>query len=128
VNEALDGLLMVGLSTCDGASGHKMAMWETGAPPFGLLFAHAGPGSWPDLAIGFAAFYHRFIHKDSGFSKSVEAMKAASGSDQFKIAFGPMVQAEWTEYFKQATSRRITEDASRFVTERAAQAGPTPPS
>jgi hypothetical protein len=112
-NEALKGLLIVGLSACDGASARQMAMWESGPPPFGLLFGHEGDGSWSDLAIGFAAFYHRFIHKNTGLAKSLEAMKMASGSDKFTVLCGPKIQADWTEYFEKRQAGLSHEDAMR---------------
>jgi len=99
INEALNGLLIVGLSSCHGSSGLRMAAWETGPRPFGLLFGHHGEASWSDLALGFAVFYHRFICINSGLAKSLDAMRAASGSDNFQVWWGPGVQQGWTEYW-----------------------------
>jgi hypothetical protein len=83
VNQALNGHLLFALSSCHGEAGYRMAMHESEALPFAIMYSHRGAGDWSDLAIGFAAFYHRLITKNSGFWKPLEAAKAASGSDNF---------------------------------------------
>ena len=75
--------LLFALSSCQGEARYRMAMHESEALPFAIMYSHRGPGDWSDLAIGFAAIYPRLITKNSGLWKPVEAARAASGSEHF---------------------------------------------
>jgi hypothetical protein len=112
VNQALNGKLLFALSSCYGESGYRMAMHESEPLPFAIMYSHRSPGDWSDLAIGFAAFYHRLITKNSGLWQPLQAAKAASGSDNFTAWLGPQVKSTWTEYYRRRQAGMSHEQAS----------------
>jgi hypothetical protein len=83
LNKALNGNLLVCMSTSRGYSGQRMAMvHEEGQHPFFALIGNGGEPTWPETAVAFTTFYHllgngHFLHD------AVDAMRVASGNQKF---------------------------------------------
>lgn len=85
VNKALEGALFVCMSTCEGYSGSRMAMFlDDPADPFFAIVGNGGETTWPETAVGFATFYH-LIATGHYVQEAVEAMQVASGNNQFFV-------------------------------------------
>ena len=54
-----------------------------------------------DAAVAYIAFYHRFF-KGTRLKRCVEAMKIASGDDNFSVYFGADTKAAWESYLRQS--------------------------
>lgn len=83
VNAALDGSLVVCMSSCEGYSGIRMAMHpeESDLPYFALVGCGAQP-TWGETAVAYATFYHQ-LWRGEYISDAVTAMQVASGNQQF---------------------------------------------
>lgn len=97
---ALRGALIICMSTCFGATGCSMAMDESEKKPFCSLIGNMGSVSWTDAAIGFTAFYHR-LFKGASIDTALDAMKQASGNNQFVKWDGRSVKNSFIEFMKQ---------------------------
>ena len=85
VNQALDGSLIVCMSTCEGYSGSRMAMVpESNDHPFWAIIGNCGKPTWPETAVAFATLYH-LIANGRYITDSVAAMQTASGNDNFFV-------------------------------------------
>ena len=87
INHALNGNLLICMSSCQGFYASCMALSEVKMPlardiPFFGLVGHQGKPSWSDTAIAFASFYH-LLTKGYYIDTAVRAMKIASGNDGF---------------------------------------------
>ncbi len=87
LNRAMNGNLMVSMSSCSGYTGCMMAMSADADLPFLLLVGNTGKPTWSETAIAYMTFYHH-VFRGSDLSVGISAMKAASGNDQFKDVFG----------------------------------------
>lgn len=84
INNALDGALLLCMSSCEGFSAYSMAMAPTDNKyPFFALIGNVGEPTWADTAIAYACFYH-LIAKGEKILNAVNAMKIASGNQEFK--------------------------------------------
>lgn len=61
INQAMEGRLLICLSSCYGESGCQMAMYENQPLPFFALVGHPKSADWDDSAIVFVTFYHRLF-------------------------------------------------------------------
>jgi hypothetical protein len=85
INASLNGTLIVCMSACEGYSACRMAMHLGDAPhPYMAIVANFGKPTWADTSVAYLTFYHR-ISKDLLVTEAVEAMKAASGDDQWVV-------------------------------------------
>ena len=60
INKALDGNLVLCMSSCQGFSACRMAMRE-GELPFSAVIGHSGDPSWSDTAVAYVTFYHLLV-------------------------------------------------------------------
>ena len=105
INKALNGNLILCLSSCEGFSGCKMAMTE-GEIPFLGLISHKGKPTWSDTSIGFATFYH-LLAKGYSIPDAVIAMRKASGDDEFVEILASRVQQAYIENLIEIRSQII---------------------
>ncbi len=111
LNQALHAAkvgLFVGMSSCSGWAGCKMAM-NSKEPPFDGLVGPRGGTTWAEAAIAFITFYHHVINCGSIGGDAVTAMNTACGKPHFKMELGQNVQKEWYLYWleQQAAQQRL---------------------
>jgi len=97
---ALEGNLIVCLSACGGAAGCRMAMEPGNGHTFGVLVSNTTGVSWADAAVAYVAFYHRLI-RGSSVAEATEAMKLASGDQNFILLLGSLVKSEWNRWLSE---------------------------
>lgn len=114
---ALNGVLLIGMSSCKGLAGIRMAMFEGEEKTFGFLVGNAGDVKWHDGAIAFSTFYH-LLFKGRTVQHCVAQMNAASDDGRFMVFDGDKVKTDW--------HKRIQEDQWRKVLAAALQR-PTKP-
>jgi hypothetical protein len=88
------------LSSCAGGSGARMAMYEDAEYPFGALVGNTADVAWSDAAVAYITFYHLFF-KDKNVSECVEAMKVASGNNDFMVMSGQHARDSWVAFQQQ---------------------------
>ena len=89
VNKALNGRLVVCMSSCKGYMGTRMAMEQLQQEyPFFALVGSGDSPTWSETAVGFSTFYHQMV-RGSHVSAAVAVMRAASGHAHFFV--------EWAE-------------------------------
>ena len=98
VNQALNGSLVVCLSSCKGYSGIRMAMYpqEADLPYFALVGCGAEP-TWGETAVGFATLYHQ-LWRGEHISVAVNAMRIASGNSAFFLEHAEQSRQSYIEY------------------------------
>lgn len=111
INQATRGGLIVCLSSCFGASGCRMAMYENQPLPFLALVGHPESALLSDAAVGFVAFYHR-LRKGASVFDAAEAMKIASGDQSFGVRTGTAIQEDYTSYL---TRQRLEEQRQAIL-------------
>jgi hypothetical protein len=94
LNKALDGNLVIFMSTCHGYSGLAMARSASDLP-FGALIGADDEITWQQALLAFHTVYYHFFHCGSEFEVAVKAMNAALGFDKprFELAHGEEVRA-----------------------------------
>jgi hypothetical protein len=97
----LNNKLLVCMSSCFGAAGCRMAMYEDDEPHFWALVGHSGTATWSDAAIAYSTFYHRFF-KETPIEACVAAMRDASGDDAFRVEYGSDTKASWAQYIQKS--------------------------
>jgi hypothetical protein len=102
------GKLLLCMSSCFGFSGCRMALDDGGVYPFLGIIGHRGKANLSDLAVGYAAFYHR-LFMGSLIPTAVEAMRKASGDDRFSFISAKEVR----EIYQRGVSRTQAERARR---------------
>lgn len=90
VNKALNGMLVVCMSSCQGGSGCMMAM-EEGELPFHTIIGSFEKPTWADTTVAFMTFYHQ-IQKGTSVADALAAMQAASGAPFNNIGGGHIQQ------------------------------------
>jgi hypothetical protein len=91
LNEALDGELVVSMSSCQGARAWNMALNQN-PPAYSVLVGSEHEPTWSETAIGFAVFYH-LLAVQKTIAEAVEGMNAACGRPIFIQIEGKDVQA-----------------------------------
>ena len=100
INEALNGGLLICMSSCQGFSACRMAMAEEeGRPPFYAIVGNTSTPLWSDTAIAYAAFYH-LISKGCILINAVNAMKEASGDNNFLSILGTEARGAYLDNIK----------------------------
>lgn len=94
-NAATHGMLLC-MSTCYGASARRIVVETSTEVRLWALVGNRNEASWADAAIGYSAFYHR-LFKGAPIDEAVEAMKRASGNDDFELMHGHELKASWKE-------------------------------
>jgi hypothetical protein len=87
INKALEGTLILCMSSCESFNACRMAMSEEQNVPFLGMVGNVGKPIWSDTAIAFATFYH-LLAKGHKFDDAVDAMKKASGNEGFMSITG----------------------------------------
>ncbi len=97
---AVNGGLLICMSSCFGSSGCRMAMHAEQDPPFWALIGHTGEADWSDSAVGYITFYHQFF-KGRSVSDCLEIMRIASGDSNFMVWSGQYLKEDWARYISQ---------------------------
>lgn len=99
LNRAMQGGLLICMSTCFGGSGCRMAMYTDNEPPFWALVGNSGSPSWPDAAVAYITFYHLFF-KGFEVNSCVQAMVASSGDSNFMWYSGQRTRTQWEGFMQ----------------------------
>lgn len=97
-NAAAQGMLLC-MSTCYGAHARRLVDTLDQVRLFGVVGSRS-KATWPEAAIAYAAFYHRFF-SGAAIDTAVEAMKMASGHDDFEVMDGKQLHRAWQSYVAQ---------------------------
>lgn len=83
INHAIDGWLIVCMSSCEGYYGVRMAMHvdDPDLPYFALVGCGSKP-TWGETAVGYATLYHQ-LAIGRHMNDALEAMRLASGNPSF---------------------------------------------
>jgi hypothetical protein len=112
LTEAMEGRLLICMSSCFGGSGCRMAMHADADHPFWALVGHSDSAAWSDAAVGYVTFYHLFF-KGIPLNKCVEAMRAASGDQRFMVFHGAELKKNWADWAKSDAYRNALVAALR---------------
>lgn len=94
---AMQGGLLVCMSSCEGAAAAMIAMHTDGEPTFWGLVGNTRNAAWADAAVAYIAFYHLF-NKGFPIETCVESMKVASGDHNFVFNLGTSIQQGWQAF------------------------------
>jgi len=98
INQALNGSLVVCMSSCEGYAGIRMAMHvEDNDLPFLAIVGCAGKPTWADTAVAYTAFYHQ-LYRGEHISVAVNAMQVASGNPLFFLEHAENSRVAYLEY------------------------------
>lgn len=97
---AMQGGLLVCMSSCFGSSGSRMAMYADNEPHFWALVGNSASPTWADAAIAYASFYHLFF-KGFNIKVCVDSMKVAGGDHNFMYLLGADMKAGWDAFIQQ---------------------------
>lgn len=106
LNRAVQGGLLICMSSCFGASGCRMAMYSDNEPSFWALVGNSASTPWADSAVAYVTFYHLFF-KGVGVDKAAEAMRVASGDQNFRALSGPMAKASWLQFIQKQSASQV---------------------
>ena len=117
INKALNGGLIICMSSCSGFSGCRMAMsLDAKLPPFyGLIGPNTTP-TWSETAVAFVTFYH-LLFNGRTVSQAVEAMCTASGKNDFKVGSGDKARQAWIDVIKEEKQQNRLEKLRRLIAE-----------
>lgn len=96
--KAMDGNLIITMSTCHGAAGCKMAFQSLHGPTFLAIVGNTEETDWDDAAIAYTVFYHNLM-KGKSLNDCVIAMQMASGDKNFLTLEGNSLQKSVVEHF-----------------------------
>ena len=115
VNQALGGSLVVCMSSCEGYSGIRMAMYpeETNLPYFALIGCGAQP-TWGETAVGYATLYHQ-LWRGEHIGRAVEAMRVASGNEAFFLEHAEQSRQNYIEYLNTVNPVQAQENLEHIV-------------
>lgn len=106
LTNAMQGGLLICMSSCFGSSGCRMAMHDESDQPFWALVGNAGSASWSDAAVAYVTFYHLFF-KGIPVKECVDRMKMASNDTNFMLWSGREVKASWVEHVQKFRREQI---------------------
>ena len=123
ISVALNGSLMLCMSSCEGFSACRMAMQihDTNNPFFAVI-GHTLKPTWADTAIAYATFYH-LIAKGHYVIDAVNAMQKASGDERFSIITAQAARQAYIEAINDINAENV-----QLNLEQQAQNTPEPPS
>ncbi len=113
--QAMQGSLLVCMSSCFGSAGCRMAMYQDNEPHFWALVGNTASATWADAAIAYISFYHLFF-KGFDIKICVDSMKVASGDHNFTFFLGADTKAGWDTFVHQR-SRQISAGVSQAADE-----------
>lgn len=108
LTNAMNGGLLICMSSCFGSAGCRMAMHEEKDQPFWALVGNNTSALWADAAVAYITFYHLFF-KGQSAEQCVEAMKHASGDHNFMLWSGHKVKADWGALMSQSRRNQLAE-------------------
>lgn len=97
INDLLSNGLCMSIASCAGFYACIMAMDIDPKLPFFVLIGPTEDIPLADMAIGFVSFYHNFFTKRLAGMEAVNAMKIASGNQNFGIMLARDVKNMWIE-------------------------------
>lgn len=112
----MQGGLIICMSSCFGFSGCRMAMYNDHEPSFYALVGNTHSTTWGDSAAAYNAFYHR-LFKGASVEQSVEAMRSASGDNNFDFQYGQNVKIAWLQHIQQMSGNELTQGIQRAASE-----------
>ncbi len=95
LTNAMDGGILICMSSCFGGAGCRMAMHEEKDYPFWALVGNSQSALWADAAVAYITFYHHFF-KGIPVDQCVDRMRIASGDNNFMAFSGQSLKADWT--------------------------------
>lgn len=110
VNEALNGGLLLCMSTCEGRAALKMIANKRDPAPFHTLVGPKKNVDWRDSLVAFTTFYHLVITHGEEPSAVEERMNGAAGLA--KGTFAAITSAQVTAFHEQRERREL---AARLV-------------
>ena len=108
LTNAMNGGLLICMSSCFGSSGCRMAMHEETDQPFWALVGNSGSALWADAGVAYITFYHLFF-KDVPVEQCVERMRLASGDNNFMVLSGHAVKADWAAHIAMVRREQLAE-------------------
>lgn len=100
INTALNNSLLVCLSSCEGYSGTRMAMFiKDESYPFYAIVANSEKPLWSDTAVAYSTFYH-LLSKGKLIVDAVAAMRTASGDPAFVATTAKQSRQGYLDYIK----------------------------
>jgi hypothetical protein len=115
INKALDGNLIVCMSTCEGYSGSRMAMIsEPDDFPFLALIGNGSKPTWPETAVAFSAFYH-LLANNRYVADAVDAMRVASGNDSFFVTTAAESRQSYLDFVADLDASEVREELKEQV-------------
>ncbi|GAB1544609.1 hypothetical protein NUACC21_72850 [Scytonema sp. NUACC21] len=90
--QELNIFLIICMSTCFGIHGCQMAMYLDNKPSFYALIGNNTKVSFKDAIMAYQSFYHRLFKGGTTFHDCVEAMKSASGNNNFDYVLGENIR------------------------------------
>lgn len=117
VNAALQGLLVLCMSSCEGYSGIRMAMHtdESDLPYFALIGCGSKP-TWGETAVAYATFYHQMARGEH-ISEAVRAMCVASGNNLFFLEHAQESRRAYLEYMQTYDSAQAQSSMESIVSD-----------
>jgi len=106
INTALGGRLLLCMSSCSGGSAMRMSMYPGDEEfPYAFMVGNGGTPRWSETAIAYATFYH---HLAAGrpIDAAVNAMKVASGNDEFVWTSAKEAHDGYVEFLKNEEQKR----------------------
>ena len=97
LTNAMNGGLLICMSSCFGSAGCRMAMHEDSDQPFWALVGNKASAVWADAGVAYITFYHLFF-KNFPVEECVNRMRLASGDPNFDWFPGRAVKADWAAH------------------------------
>lgn len=113
LTNAMNGGLLICMSSCFGSSGCRMAMHEENDQPFWALVGNATSALWADAGVAYITFYHLFF-KDIPVEQCVERMRLASGDNNFMVFSGYAVKADWAAHIAKVRREQLAEAVRNY--------------
>lgn len=105
---AMNGGLLICMSSCFGLSGCRMAMNTTTDQTFWALVGNSKSVDWSDAAVGYITFYHQFF-KGTPIDRCVRVMGEASGDQNFLHLPGHALKQSWITTMAGTTATSIAD-------------------
>ncbi|WP_426699748.1 hypothetical protein ACPPVV_09965 [Rhodanobacter sp. Col0626] len=110
INKALNGNLIVCMSTCEGYSGSRMAMVaDSDDHPFYAIIGNGSKPTWPETAVGFATLYH-LVANGRYIADAVDAMRVASGNESFFVTTAEESKQGYLDFIQNLDATEVKED------------------
>ena len=109
INKALNNRLLVCLSSCEGYSGTRMAMFlEDESYPFYAIVANSMKPTWSDTAVAYSTFYH-LLAKGKSLTDAIDAMRIASDNSTFGVETAANSRQVYINHISNLNTTRIQE-------------------